>query len=160
MTTTDRVRQSRLLAIIAIPAALIVLAGCAGGPTASPEPTESSSSQPGAGGGSEAAEPGENEVLTIGLEFKPENITVPVGTTVTWTNGETIGHTVTSGAWGEVNESTGLRGSQTPDGLYDHALSAKGSEGDSFSFTFDEPGEYPYYCQPHLTMNAMVIVEG
>lgn len=160
MTTTDRVRQSRLLAIIAIPAALIVLAGCAGGPTAAPEPTESSSSQPGTDEGAETAEQGANEVLTIGLEFKPETITVPVGTTVTWTNGETIGHTVTSGAWGEVNESTGLRGSQTPDGLYDHALAAKGSEGDSFSFTFDEPGEYPYYCQPHLTMNAKVIVEG
>jgi len=146
--------------MIAIPAALIVLSGCAGGPTDGAPSTESSSSQPGADEGTEMAEQGANEVITIGLKFMPPTITVPVGTTVTWTNGETIGHTVTSGAWGDVNESTNLRGTQTPDGLFDHALSGKGSEGDSFSFTFDEAGEFPYYCQPHLTMNASVIVEG
>lgn len=108
----------------------------------------------------EPREQGPNEVITIGLKFMPPTITVPVGTTVTWRNGETIGHTVTSGAWGDVNESTGLRGSQSADGLFDHALAPMGQEGDTFSFTFDEAGEYPYFCQPHLTMNAMVIVEG
>lgn len=82
-----------------------------------------------------------------------------VGTTVTWQNGETIGHTVTSGAWGEVNEANGLRGTQTPDGRFDHALAPKGQEGDTFSYTFTEAGVYLYYCQPHLTMNAMVTVE-
>ena len=146
--------------MIAIPVALIVLAGCAGGATGVTPSTGSSSSQPGTDDGTEMAEQGANEVITIGLKFMPETITVPVGTTVTWINGETIGHTITSGAWGDVNESTNLRGTQTPDGLFDHKLSAKGSEGDSFSYTFDEPGEFLYYCQPHLTMNAMVIVEG
>jgi plastocyanin len=97
-------------------------------------------------------------VMTIGLKFMPSDITVPAGTTVTWQNGEAISHTVTSGSWGEVNETTGLRGTQTADGRFDHALAPKGQEGDSFSFTFEEPGEYPYYCQPHLTMNAKVIV--
>ena len=119
-------------------------------------PEQQSTQQP----SDEQLTPGENEVITIGLRFMPETITVPVGTTVTWRNGETIGHTITSGAWGDVNESTGLRGSQSADGLFDHALAPRGEEGDSFSFTFDEPGEYPYFCQPHLTMNAMVIVEG
>lgn len=99
-----------------------------------------------------------NTVMTIGLKFMPSDITVPAGTTVTWQNGETISHTVTSGSWGEVNETTGLRGTQTPDGRFDHALSPMGQEGDSFSFTFEEPGEYFYYCQPHLTMNAKVTV--
>ncbi len=108
----------------------------------------------------EALEPGPDEVITLSLRFMPEDITVPAGTTVTWRNGETIGHTITSGAWGDVNESTGLRGSQTADGLFDHALAPMGQEGDTFSFTFDEPGEYLYFCQPHLTMNARVIVEG
>lgn len=101
----------------------------------------------------------ENTVITIGLKFMPPTITVPAGTTVTWENGETISHTVTSGAWGEVNEATGLRGTQMPDGRFDHDLSPKGQDGDSFSYTFEEAGEYLYYCQPHLTMNAMVIVE-
>lgn len=139
-----------------IPAALLVLSGCATTAPTDSAPGQQSESAP----ADESLTPGENEVITLGLKFMPETITVPVGTTVTWRNGETVGHTITSGAWGDVNESTGLRGSQTPDGLFDHALAPKGQEGDTFSFTFDEPGEYPYFCQPHLTMNAMVIVEG
>lgn len=97
--------------------------------------------------------------MTIGLKFMPKDITVPAGTTVTWMNGEAITHTVTSGSWGEVNEATGLRGSQNADGMFDHKLSPKGTEGDTFSYTFSEPGEYQYFCQPHLTMNATVTVE-
>ena len=159
MSTTTRTLRSgttTLAGLLMIPAALLVLSGCA--PTAPTEgaPGQQSESAP----ADETLTPGENEVITIGLQFMPETITVPVGTTVTWTNGETIGHTVTSGAWGDVNESTGLRGSQTADGLFDHALAPKGQEGDTFTFTFDEAGEYPYFCEPHLTMNAMVIVEG
>lgn len=53
---------------------------------------------------------GPNVVTTIGVKFMPKDLTVKVGTTVTWQNGERIRHAVTSGAWGEVNESTGLRG--------------------------------------------------
>jgi plastocyanin len=95
----------------------------------------------------------------MSLKFMPADITVKAGDTVTWRNGETIGHTITSGDWGEVNDATGLRGTQTPDGMFDHRLSPQGQDGDEFTFTFTEPGTYLYYCQPHLTMNAMVIVE-
>ncbi len=102
---------------------------------------------------------GDDDVITVGLKFMPPDITVKVGDTVTWTNGETIGHTITSGVWADVNQATGLRGTETPDGLFDHALAPKGQDGDSFSFTFTEPGTYQYYCQPHLTMNATVTVE-
>jgi plastocyanin len=135
-----------------LPALLLALSGCTGLESASMQPPEGDAmSQP------DAARD-ENTVMTIGLKFMPPDITVTVGTTVTWQNGEGVSHTVTSGAWGEVNESTGLRGTQTPDGRFDHALAPQGQEGDSFSYTFDEVGEYPYYCQPHLTMNAKVIV--
>ena len=34
------------------------------------------------------------------------------------------------------------------------------NEGDTFSYTFDEPGEYEYFCSPHPWMRAKVIVEG
>jgi len=159
MSTTAREPRSRrtvFAAALAVPTLLIALTGCAGAmPSAGDEPSEPGAPAP----MEEPMQQGDDEVITIGLQFMPETITVPVGTTVTWRNGETIGHTVTSGAWGDVNESTGLRGSQTEDGLFDHALAPMGQEGDTFSFTFDEAGEYPYFCQPHLTMNAMVIVE-
>jgi len=161
-------------------AALIGVTGCASAtsPSAEPsasiapeaqsdesndvtDPTEQNDADPHAAHGEDAApaEPGPNEVITIGLRFTPPTITVPVGTTVTWRNGEAIGHTITSGVWGDVNETTGLRGSQEADGMFRHALARAGEEGDTFSFTFTEPGEYPYFCEPHLTMNASVIVE-
>ena len=149
------------LTLVVVPTLLVALAACTGSsPALIADPTPLTSTVDEPMSGADALQPGPDEVITIGLRFMPEDITVPVGTTVTWRNGETIGHTITSGAWGDVNESTGLRGSQSADGLFDHALAPRGEEGDSFSFTFDEPGEYPYFCQPHLTMNAMVIVEG
>jgi plastocyanin len=153
MSTTSKIT---LAGALALPALVLALSGCTGSQPSQVLPSESSSmDQPAEQGIEQSA----NTVVTMSLKFMPTDITVTVGDTVTWQNGETIGHTITSGAWGEVNEATGLRGTQTPDGMFDHKLSAKGQEGDTFSFTFEQAGEFPYYCQPHLTMNAMVIVE-
>ena len=154
MSPTARITRSGL-AFVALPALLVILVGCSG---STPAIIATDSGVPSAG--EEMLEAGPNEVITLSLRFMPEDITVPVGTTVTWRNGEAIGHTITSGAWGDVNESTGLRGSQKADGLFDHALAPMGQEGDTFSYTFNEPGEFLYFCNPHLTMNARVIVEG
>ncbi len=151
-TRTLRAPKATLAGALLVPVLILALSGCAGVQPSALIPTESS-------GTGQSAPAAENVVTTIGLKFMPKNLTVKVGTTVTWQNGETIGHTVTSGAWGDVNESTGLRGTQTPDGRFDHALAPKGQPGDTFSYTFTEPGEYLYYCQPHLTMNAKVTVE-
>ncbi|HEU4806938.1 MAG TPA: plastocyanin/azurin family copper-binding protein [Homoserinimonas sp.] len=142
--------RATLTGALILPALVLALTGCAG--PASMTPAENGMGQ------SAELGVGENAVMTIGLKFMPTDITVTAGTTVTWQNGEAISHTVTSGTWGEVNETTGLRGTETPDGRFDHALAPQGQEGDSFSYTFDEPGEYLYYCQPHRTMNAKVIV--
>lgn len=162
-------RTSPVLAAASVAlAALLGVTGCASATSSTPEPSASvapdaqrdqpNTATDGADPAS-PAEPGPDEVITIGLRFTPPTITVPVGTTVTWRNAEGIGHTITSGAWGDVNETTGLRGSQEADGMFRHALARAGEEGDTFSFTFTEPGEYPYFCEPHLTMNASVIVE-
>ncbi len=151
-TRTPRSPRATLAGALLAPALILALTGCVGAQPSGSMPSESSSTQ-------QQATAGENVVTTIGLKFMPKDLTVKAGTTVTWQNGETIGHTVTSGTWGEVNESTGLRGTETPDGRFDHALAPKGQEGDTFSYTFDEPGEYMYYCQPHMTMNATVTVE-
>ncbi len=154
MSHTRKLRapKATIAGALLVPALILALSGCAG---AQPSPDAPSASR----GTDQSAPAGENVVTTIGLKFMPRDLTVKVGTTVTWQNGESIGHTVTSGAWGEVNQATGLRGTQTPDGRFDHALAPKGQPGDTFSYTFTEPGEYLYYCQPHLTMNAMVTVE-
>jgi len=98
------------------------------------------------------------DVEAISITFMPETITVTAGTTVRWVNAEAITHTLTSGAFTGVNASTGIRDSETPDGLFDVTLAPKGQDGDTFEFTYETPGTYPYYCDIHLSMNAVVIV--
>jgi plastocyanin len=67
-------------------------------------------------------------------------LTVKAGTTVTWTNEDPgMMHTVTSA-----------------DELFDSGFL---EEGASLSYTFDEPGEYEYFCGPHPWMRAKIIVE-
>ena len=87
--------------------------------------------------------------------FNPATTTVPVGTTITWRNDEPITHTVTSGRYEGIDETTGLRSSQDPDGTFAATLEGKGK---TFSFTFTKPGSYTYYCDIHQGMNAMITV--
>ena len=72
--------------------------------------------------------------------FKAPVVTVRPGTTVTWTNGDDIPHTVTS--------NTGLFKSKVLD------------TGDSFSFTFAKVGQFGYFCSLHPHMTGTVIVKG
>lgn len=75
-------------------------------------------------------------VTAVSIEdnfFTPQNVTVPVGTTVKWTNNGAATHTATSG-------------NGTPSGLFD---SGNMTSGQTFQFTFNNPGTYPYYCKIH-----------
>jgi plastocyanin len=86
----------------------------------------------------------EVEVLMQNIVYDPPQITVPAGTTVVWTNLDEVIHTVTSGT------------RENPDGLFD---SGDIPAGGTFSYTFDEPGTYQYFCIPHPGMDGTVIVE-
>jgi len=86
----------------------------------------------------------EVEVVMENIQFNPPQITIPAGTTVVWTNIDTVIHTVTSGT------------RENPDGLFD---SGDIPEGGTFTYTFDEPGTYDYFCIPHPGMEGTVIVE-
>ncbi len=79
--------------------------------------------------------------------FDPLNLTVSVGTTVRWTNQDGIVHTVTSGS------SDGTVG--VADGVFDSGFL---NEGDTFTYTFEEAGEFPYFCTPHPWMKGTVTV--
>jgi nitrite reductase (NO-forming) len=80
--------------------------------------------------------------------FQPNPIQVSVGDTVTWTNGDTQPHTVTSGENG------------TPDGKFDSSPNFNPLlvPGQTFSHTFTEAGQYPYYCALHPNMVGTVSV--
>lgn len=77
--------------------------------------------------------------------FMPANAMVDAGGTVTWSNDDTAAHTVTSGS----AEGGG------PDGTFDSSLLMPDT---TFSYTFEEAGEYPYYCIVHPWMAGMVTV--
>ena len=81
------------------------------------------------------------ETVRIGIDnfaFAPAELSVAPGTTVIWTNHDDIPHTVTS-----------------TDGVFrSHALDT----GDSFSFTFEKPGSYRYFCSLHPHMVGTIKV--
>ena len=70
--------------------------------------------------------------------FSPNPLEVKVGETVTWINDDSGRHTVTS-----------------KDGVFNSELMGRGQ---SFSYTFDKAGEYPYSCSPHPNMVGTVVV--
>ncbi len=77
--------------------------------------------------------------------YIPYEIIVDVGGEVTWTNDGTSSTTITGGT-----AETG------PNGFFDSGLIEPGS---SFSFKFDEHGEYHYFSMIHPWMSGMVIVQ-
>lgn len=77
--------------------------------------------------------------------YNPDAVTVAPGTTVTWTNADSVSHTVTSG-----NPSDNQSGT-----IFDSSLIRPAS---TYSFTFKNPGTYNYFCRVHPWMTGEVIV--
>jgi plastocyanin len=76
--------------------------------------------------------------------FTLEEITVEAGTTVMWTNQDDAPHTTTAGSPGNAT------------GQWD---SGNLSQGNGFSFTFNEVGVFRYFCSVHpATMQAVIRV--
>ena len=81
-----------------------------------------------------------------GITFVPSTLTVKVEDTVTWTNDDSMNHTVTSGSPG--NKGTPLN-------------SGNIANSGIFQFTFDTPGTYVYFCEIHpgQMRDAKIIVQ-
>ena len=81
-----------------------------------------------------------NAAVEIGnFTFKNPVVTVRPGTTVTWTNGDDIPHTVVSK--NAVFKSKVL------------------DTGDRFSYTFAKPGQFGYFCSLHPHMTGTIVVK-
>lgn len=79
------------------------------------------------------------QVKIDNFSFSPVDLEIKAGTTVTWTNADDIPHTVVSN---------------------DKVFKSKALDTDQkFSFTFDKPGTYPYFCSLHPKMTAKVVVQ-
>jgi alcohol dehydrogenase (cytochrome c) len=71
--------------------------------------------------------------------YGPDRVKVAVGSTVTWTNDGSLEHTATDQA-----------------GTFD---TGPVQPGQSKAMTFNTPGIFTYFCQPHPWMIAQVLVE-
>jgi plastocyanin len=75
------------------------------------------------------------------MAFTPSQITVKKGSTVTWTNQDSIAHTVTD----DLADAGGPNsGNIQPGGTY--------------SFTFDKTGSFQYHCTIHPSMRGTIVV--
>ena len=78
-------------------------------------------------------------VVIQNFDFSPSQLTVKKGTTVTWTNNDAIGHSVTPDNGSEI--SSGIL-----------------QQGQSYSHIFETLGTYSYHCSPHPNMRGSVTV--
>ncbi|MDD1689671.1 MAG: cupredoxin family copper-binding protein [Methanoregula sp.] len=107
-----------------------VIAGCA-----SYQSTPATAAPP-------AATSGGNTIAIKNFAFDPASLTVKAGTTVTWTNQDSVPHIIAS--------DTG-----SPAAFSSSSLST----GASYSFTFTQAGTYAYHCTIHPSMKGTIIVQ-
>jgi plastocyanin len=110
-------------------AGAVLLGGCGG----SGDGTDQTSSAASASGGAQA-------VTIKDYIDKPASITVPKGTTVTFTNRDTTAHTATS----------------KQAGVFESGPIETGKTGD---VTLEKTGTFAYYCLFHPFMKGTIIVE-
>jgi plastocyanin len=83
-------------------------------------------------------QPSEQAAEIKQFAFQPKSLEVPTGTTVVWTNGDAIQHSVTAS-----------------DNSFDSGFF---TQGGTYSHTFEQPGTYAYYCARHGSMLGEVKV--
>ena len=76
--------------------------------------------------------------------YLPQDITISTGDTVLWDNVDTAAHTVTGGSPADG-----------PSGVFDSSLLMAGLD---YSFTFNDAGNYDYFCMVHPWMVGSVTV--
>ena len=87
---------------------------------------------------SDPAVGGDVPVSIVDMVYAPATVEVTAGTTVRWTNDDSVIHTVTA-----------------RDGSLNSGIMQTGAE---FSLTFDEAGTFDYFCAVHPSMTARVVV--
>jgi plastocyanin len=132
--------KTRLAAAIAATLTLASCAGSAAEESSRPQATDDSAA-----------------VTVEYVAFAPATLEVDAGTKVTWTNLDAnVVHTATSGTPGDKGVP-GLDNGTTPDpdGTFDGDMDGADA---TFSFTFDEPGTYAYFCRVHQSMTGEIVV--
>ena len=83
--------------------------------------------------------------------FDPFSVEINAGDTVVWTNDDSLIHMVNAG---DLSEDSSAIGFDYPNGFDSGLMMA----GDTFEWTFDDSGDYPYLCQLHPWMIGTIQV--
>jgi plastocyanin len=135
-------KRQALILIAALSVLLLVgvlAASCSGGTGGGLYGSGGSTTTTGTPGTTIGGGGGGAEVVMKNLAFEPATVTIKAGESVTWTNQDSMNHTVVADN-GEF-ESSAL------------------GNGAAFSFTFDKAGTYPYHCSIHPSMKATIVVQ-
>lgn len=119
----------------------LIMGGCTTAPQTpvppvTPSPVTTTIQPPGAG---------EVTIIIENYAFNPPEITISRGTTVTWVNQDLFDHQVTNDATTSYERGAIFKSDPL-------------SEGESYAFTFNTSGTYPYYCAIHPFMKATITV--
>jgi plastocyanin len=101
-----------------------------GGPPAAPPAAAQPQAAPSGAEGSKAS--------IQDFLFQPSRLEVTAGTTIVWTNGGQVAHTVSA-----------------DDGSFESGLIEPGSRG---TITLKQPGTYTFHCTPHPFMKGVIVV--
>jgi plastocyanin len=83
--------------------------------------------------------PATNAVTIDNFSFGPMELTIPAGTEVTWINRDDIPHVIMS---------------------VDHKFRSRALDtDDKYSFKFQDPGTYEYFCAVHPKMTGKIVVK-
>jgi plastocyanin len=130
----------RLLAVLALGAALgLVAAGCGSSKKSSGSSTTTSTSSSSASSSSSSG--GGVTIKMQNIAFSPKDVTVKVGQKVTWVNEDTVAHNVTANSGASIK-------------------SKDFGKGGTFSFTPQKAGTIKYVCTIHPGMTATLTVTG
>jgi plastocyanin len=135
--------MTRLLTPVAVllAAGALAVAGCGSsndnGGSSSSAAAPASTSTAASGG----AKNGGAAVMMKNIQFVPQVIKAKVGQKITWTNNDSVAHTVTQ------------QGGSIPGPKSDTV-----SPGTSYSFTPTKAGKIPYFCQIHPNQTGTIVV--
>ena len=76
------------------------------------------------------------------MMFTPSQISVAKGATVTWTNNDSVAHTV-------IDDLSNVGGPSSGDI----------QPGSTYSFTFNKTGSFQYHCSIHPSMRGTIVVK-
>ena len=126
-----------LLGLIMLIGLLALACGSESAPTLAP--TEAPTATIAASGPTATQPPVAGKLTADIKNFTHLDLTVGVGTEVTWVHGDGAPHTTSSGRSGDSDAGD----------LWD---SGTLRQGDIFAVTFDNEGTFPYYCKIHTNM--------